>query len=286
MFNVVSECIWSIYGPALENLQQMMRLPGSGPVEDANRDGLPVQQRGNTAIVPLMGPMMKTTGFLGRFLGLTSTAEVTQAIEAAGADEEVDQVVLLIDSPGGSVAGLSELGDAVARVAADKEVIAQVDSMAASAAYYVAARASKIYSGRMDMVGSIGARMFMLDLSKAFENEGIEPVVIDTGEFKSAGAPGTEITDRQKADFQRVVDGFFADFRDTVMEGRGMTRAQFDAVGDGRMFFAEEAVELGLIDGIQTLSTTIAQIAPQRRGRRTTAARKRIDVLSGLAPSR
>src|SRR5699024_4511213 len=127
---------------------------------------------------------------------------IRAAVQSAMADDAVDNIVLVIDSPGGSTAALSDLGDTIAWAREHKTIISQVDTMAASAAYYVAAQTSKIYAGRMDLVGSIGVRMTLYDYSKAFGDAGIKAIPIDTGEFKSAGEIGTEITEAQIAEFQ------------------------------------------------------------------------------------
>ena len=88
-------------------------------------------------------------------------------------------------------------------------------------------------------------------------------VPIDTGFFKSAGATGTQITEEQRAEFQKIVDLYFDDFVASVVRGRGMTKAQVKAVADGRLFNAPEAKALGLIDKIQPLAVTLANL--QRR---------------------
>ena len=254
----------------------------AGPADDAERSGLPVQRRGNVAIVQLAGPMVKRGGFIARLFGLTSTLDVQRAVQAAAVDDDVETIVLMIDSPGGSVAGLAELADTVFAARRQKPVIAQIDGMATSAAYYIASQATVIHAGRADLVGSIGTRMILLDMSKMFEDAGIETVVIDTGEFKSAGVEGTEITERQRADFQRVVDGFQADFVAAIDRGRQMTKAQIKQVSDGRVFRADEALDLGLVDAIKPADDTLAELqsAQPTRRRRTAAARARVALMA------
>jgi ClpP class serine protease len=168
-----------------------------GPAMDAGRDGLPIRVDEGVAIIPLMGPMMRRAGPIAARYGIAGTDGVRLAIESAVADDDVDQILLRIDSPGGSVSGLDQLGDAIS--AAKKPVTALVDGMAASAAYYVASQADRIVLGRNDLVGSIGTRMMLYDFSRQFENDGVEAVPIDTGKHKSAGALGTKITDEQRA---------------------------------------------------------------------------------------
>jgi protease-4 len=124
----------------------------------------------------------------------------------------------------------------------------------------------------MDLIGSIGTRLTVYDYSEAFANAGIKPVVIDTGEYKSMGEPGTEITDAHKAEFQRLVDGYFADFRQVVQRGRGLSDQSFEAIGDGRLFFAEESTRNGLIDGILKVSDVLNSMQAANAARRRIAS--------------
>jgi len=187
--------------------------------------------------------------------GVVDTNEVSAAVDAALADPDIKAVVLVVNSPGGSADGIPDLSDKVKSLADAKTLIAQVDGMAASAAYWVASQASKIYSNQLDMIGSIGVKMVLYDESKAFEQAGIKPVIIDTGEFKSAGTPGTAITDSQKADFQKIVDQYFAAF--VVAVKRARADIDLKETTTGKVYLAQEAKKLGLIDGIQSLSDTL-----------------------------
>lgn len=245
-----------------------------GPAEEGQRDGLPIRVSNGVAVIPVMGPMIRRAGPIARIFGITGTDSVRLAVETAIADEDINNILLRVDSPGGSVSGLDQLGDVLN--GAEKPVIAQVEGLAASAAYYVASQANRIMVGRGDLVGSIGTRIMLYDFSKMFENEGIEPVPIDTGEFKSAGALGTEITERQREDFQRIVDFYFDDFVSVVARGRGMTEDAVREVGDGRMFTPREAIDSGLVDGISTLERTLFELRGSGRKTQTARARMRL----------
>lgn len=283
---IYSDLIWSIHPAHAQTLGSrltayLQRLDAvqisGGPAEDAERAGLPIQTVKATAIIPIMGPIMRRAGFYGRMFGLTGSEDVRLAVQHALADPDIETILLRVDSPGGSVSGIAELVDVIA--AADKPVIAQVEGMAASAAYWIASQADSIKVGRMDLVGSIGARLMLYDYSKAFEDAGIEAVPIDTGEFKSAGAMGTVITDEQRADFQRLIDAAFDDFVADVAAGRDLTEKAVRAVGDGRLFTAQEAIASSLVDGISTIEQTLAEIESSRPSRNSArAARNRIEL--------
>ena len=247
----------------------------SGTASDAERIGLPLRVDNGVALVSLKGAMMRSAGPWASMFGIVGSDQVRQALISADADGDVESIVLRIDSPGGSVSGMAELADAVA--AASKPVIAQVEGMAASAAYYVASQAGRIVMGRNDMVGSIGTRIMLYDYSKAFADNGIEAVPIDSGKFKSAGVVGAEITEEQRADFQRTVDFYYADFLAAVSAGRNMDHDEVAEVGDGRMFSSAEAVGLGLVDSIGTIEKTLSGLR-KIKGRGTGTARARLKI--------
>lgn len=284
--------VWAMEPTAFDQMRQAVRAIDGASIEAARtrrggeEDGPPVMVQDGVGMIPVQGPMIRTgSGLLAALLGIVGTDDIRRAVQAAERRDDVREIVLRINSPGGSVDGLSELSDAVLQARQTKRVTAQVEGMAASAAYQVASQATRIVAGRMDMVGSIGVRLMLMDMSRMAANEGIRPVVIDTGEFKSAGAPGTEITERQQADFQRIVDQHFADFVGAVARGRGMTETQVRELADGRMFIAEnEAVSNGLVDAIQTFDQTFAELrqpeqsATNGRRRRTDAARAQLQL--------
>ncbi len=234
-----------------------------GPVEDAARQGMPIESIGNTAIINLKGVIVRNAGVYGQYFGLASTDHVARAMKMALADDSIEQIVLFIGSPGGSVDGLAECGDIIAEVNRVKPITAQVSGMMASAALYLGSQATSIYAGRMDLVGSIGTKMMLYDYSEFFEKKGVKAIPVDTGEHKSAGAYGTKITEAQIAQFQRIVDGYNEDFLTMVQNGRRMNRKELDTLADGRVFFASEAVENGLIDGIRTFDETMAELKPK-----------------------
>ncbi len=280
---------WSIEPSAFAAMNrvpfvQMQAICAAIPESLAVIEQPPLQVRDGLAVISIRGVLTKNPGFFQMLFGGTSTAMATRAVQTAGADPDVKNVLLIIDGPGGSVDGLAELGDAVWALRQEKRVIAQVSGMAASAHYYVASQAHQIFAHRMDMVGSIGTKMVLWDVSKAFEEAGIEPVVIATGEFKAAGEPGTVITDEHKEDFQRIVDAYFNDFVDMIARGRGMAKAKVREAADGRLFLADEAMGMGLINGIRTLDETVAKLTTANRRARRTATTLRNARLAGMLP--
>lgn len=239
---------------------------------DSGRGGARFAKSGPLARLPVRGILTKNYTLLSALTGGTPYSHIGQGLAAAVADQDVESIVLDIDSPGGAVDGLPELGEAIRAARKSKPVTAEVNGAAMSAAYYIAANADKIYASHaLDQVGSIGVKMVEYDYSKEFEAKGVRPVVIDSGVHKSAGEPGTVITDEQAAVWREAVDKWMDHFVATVATGRNLPESAVRAAGDGRMIFADDAARLGLIDGVQSRQGQ----QPQRAGRRTDTAKAR-----------
>ncbi|WP_339064726.1 S49 family peptidase [Teredinibacter turnerae] len=292
MLNNIFSSLWMIYpsaqaaldkiiATALANIPENAEIVppvSAGTVDDAARMGLPVQRVGRSALVRTVGPMIKSAGWMAKY-GIAGTRETQAALQSAAVDPDVDAIVWLMDTPGGSVDGLEELAGTARAVKSKKPVIVQVDGLLASAGYYVAAQASKIYAAPGNLVGSIGTRIALYDYSGLYEKAGVKAVPVDTGEHKSAGLPGTKITESQIAQFQKIVDGYFEMFLGAIEVGRNMDRKSIEKLADGRVYFATESVESGLIDGEQTLSQTLAELSVNEQAsnrRRTRADRLRV----------
>ena len=213
----------------------------------------PINKIGATAIIPIRGVIDREYSWSG-----SPPDEIAANIYEALNDAEVARIVLHIDSPGGSISGLTQVADMIFAARQVKPIVAQVDGMAASAAYWLASQASKIYLGRLDQVGSIGVRAMLYDYSALYEKEGVKPVLIDTGIHKSTGVEGMPITDEQIDEIRAQVNQVFAEFLSAVGRGRNMDISKVKAVADGRMFMGEKALAAGLADGIQSLNYTIA----------------------------
>ena len=241
------------------DMSGVLNRPDAGEVEEVRRQGIRVRKEAGVAIIPVQGVLTRGhAGYLSEW-GFTGYDDIKIAFAAAEADEDVRQILFLIDCLGGTVDGIANLADFI-RENKHKPLIAQVDGIAASAAYYIASLADKIYYGRADSVGSIGVRLILFDVSQYFADLGIKVIPVTTGEFKTAGAPGTEITDEHVAEFQRIVNFYMQDFIAAVMQGRNMTKGQVTAVTDGRMFVGKEIIELGLADKVQTFDKTLAAL--------------------------
>lgn len=240
-------------------------------------------KRGNRiAQIEVRGTMTK---FGSSLSDAGSTIKIREAIRAAARETNIDGILLLFDSPGGSAAGTKELGDDVANAAAAKPVVGFIEDMAASAGFWGVVNATKIYANSSAaIVGSIGTFIGLYDLSGAAAQQGIKPVVIKTGELKAAGFPGTEISDAHKAMWQGLADAIQQEFTAAVKKARGLSKEQLATVLTARSFAASEALSLGLIDGIRTYDQAVAElnrmIGSKRKESRMDAENKTLEAVT------
>lgn len=190
-----------------------------------------------------------------------STQLARRRVRAAVRDSAVKAIAIMIDSPGGSVSGTKDLADEIARAGKTKVVGAYIEDLGASAAYWIASQAGFVAANESALVGSIGTYGVIYDMSKRAENEGIKVHVVRAGEFKGAGAPGTEVTDAQLAEYQRTVNSLNAFFVKAVGDGRAMEPERVAAIADGRIHVASEAKAIGLIDAIITQDEFFLRLA-------------------------
>lgn len=218
----------------------------------------------NVAFIPVSGSLMKGESSFGG----TSTVQLRRDVRAAAADPNVSAILFGIESPGGTVAGIEDLAADVRAARRKKPVWSHIDDMAASAAYWLASQTEQIFANNATaLVGSIGTYLTVLDSSAAAEKEGVRVLNFATGPLKTAGLPGTAVTDEQAAYFQGIVNAAQAEFDKAVLKGRGLTAGQLADVRTGAMFPAPEALGKRLIDGIRPLEKTIDALAQSAKRR-------------------
>lgn len=189
---------------------------------------------------------------------IDSQATVKQLHDFAKADN-VKAVVVRIDSPGGIVGPSQEISAEVKKLAARKNVVVSMGSVAASGGYYVAAPASVIYANPGTITGSIGVLMKFSNLEGLMGKIGMKALTLKTGKFKDVGSPARTMTDEEKEMLQGVIDSTHGQFVRAVAEGRKLSPEAVRQIADGRIFTGEQALSLKLIDKIGTLQDAIEE---------------------------
>jgi protease-4 len=197
----------------------------------------------HTAVVEIKGEIANG--------GDASAEFVVAAMKTAFEDEGAKGVVLLINSPGGSPVQAGIINDEIKRLKAKykKPVYAVVEETCASAAYYIAAGADKIYVDKASIVGSIGVLMDGFGFTGVMDKVGVERRLLTAGENKGFLDPFSPMSDAQRAHAQTMLNQIHAQFINVVKTGRG-DRLKLDTPGlfSGLFWSGEQAVEYGLAD--------------------------------------
>ena len=209
-------------------------------------------------VVAITGPMLRNPDLFDRIiLGACNTGELINAVAEAAARPDIEAIFLDIDSPGGSVNGTPELAQAVADASKTKYVYAFSAGQMCSAAYWVASQADAIYATPSARIGSIGVILPVVDSSAAFEQAGLKVEVFAAGKFKSAGTPGTSLTDDQREWLQSEVEETAGDFYAAVL-ARG--RKIPDEAMEGQTFSARRAMRFNLAGMVASRAEALSRL--------------------------
>ena len=169
---------WSAGVPA--DSQNMVAIQADRVIRDTRRQSAAIQSSGGIAVLPLYGVVTQRGNLVNDVSGpgSTSTQQFSAALHQLLADDTVGQILVDIDSPGGSVYGVAELADEIQSARAQKPVIAIANSLAASAAYWIGACASEFYVTPGGEVGSIGVWQAHQDYSRAMDEAGVTTTLI------------------------------------------------------------------------------------------------------------
>lgn len=237
----------------------------------------PAQQAQPLGVVPVHGVLVRRgTGHPGldEVFGITAYDTVLSRIAAAVADKRVSEVVLDVDSPGGEVQGLLDAADAVRAARASKPIVARANENALSAAYVLAAAASRIEVARTGRVGSVGVIAMHQDLSGLLAAEGAKVELIYAGEKKADGNPFGPLSERARADINASVQRAYGLLVEHVAQSRGMKPEAVKATEAG-VFEGQQAVDVGFADSLTTTRGAKGAGSPFGARRAWTAVNRR-----------
>jgi signal peptide peptidase SppA len=275
---------WSSNTPA--NDEVMQRIAADRSAREARRQSNQGNGGGGIAVLPLYGVVTQRGNMVDDVSGpgSVSTQQFAASLRQALTDESVSQILIDIDSPGGSVYGVAELADEIISARAQKPVIAIANSLAASAAYWIGACASEFYVTPGGEVGSIGVWQAHQDYSKAMVEAGVKTTLISAGKFKVEGNPYTPLDEDAQAFMQSRVDDYYAAFTKAVAKGRGVAIAQVrDGMGQGRVLGAEAALASNMVDGIASLDDVVRKMRRNAKVQNKPQASRLLQARNSLA---
>jgi len=224
--------------------------------------------KGSIVTVPLYGYISHKASIWSA-MGLETSSETFAGwMDDLASNPQVGAIVIDIDSPGGTVSGVSSVTDKIHSLRGTKPIIAVVNDLMASAAYWIGSAADEIVADPESLTGSIGVFGMHADYSKALEEQGIKVTFISAGKFKVEGNPYEPLSDEAKAYEQSQVDDYYESFIDSVARNRGVSASKVKAdFGQGRIFTAKRAKEAGLVDRVGSYEQVIDRLKSSKESK-------------------
>lgn len=225
-------------------------------------------------VINLMGTIMPRVAGADAMSGdFASLAKFQAEFEQMAAREDLGAIVLNIDSPGGQIDQTPETAHMIRAARREgRPIVAVANTMAASAAYWIAAAADEISVSPSGVVGSIGVYTVHQDISEALAKKGVKASIISAGPRKIEGHPFGPLDATARAELSRQIEDVYGMFTGDVAAWRAVdlsvvradpeeTEAHF---GGGRAYRADQAVALGMADRVETLSQAIRRLQAPR----------------------
>lgn len=199
------------------------------------------------AIIPVKGTLMQHAGMLEKMCGACSYDDIKANLQLC-LDQDIENAVLDISSPGGEAVGMEEACDAIDDARMNGMTIrAYSDTLVCSAAYDLACECDEVLITATAFCGSVGALLAVIDCSEQFAQAGLKLEMFASGKYKGAGVEGVELTDDHKDYFNSLKDKFAGMFKINVRENRPDVDEESM---EGQAFIGSDAVDSGLADEI------------------------------------
>lgn len=217
-------------------------------------------------VIPIHGIIMRRPGLIEQLFGAVSLTETMAMFRAAMADPEIGTVVLSIDSPGGETDGITEAAAEIRAARSQKTIVAVADTMACSAAYWLAASATEIVAAPTSVLGNIGVYVIHDDITGLLEAEGVKRDIIASSDLKAAFADGGSLSQEARDQLQAIVDEQAAMFVSDVAKGRGVSAATVRKdFGGGGILGPTAALGAKMIDRVDSLDGAIRKAMSAKR---------------------
>ena len=221
--------------------------------DELGGDGLPSGR--HTALVEIRGVIADNED--------ANADTIVSGLRDAFENKHAAAVILRINSPGGSPVQAGYVNDEIARLRKqypDKRLYAVVTDICASGGYYIAAAADEIYADKASMVGSIGVLMNGFGFVEAMKKLGVERRLITAGEHKGLLDPFSPLKEDERRHIQSMLNEIHQQFIAVVRKGRGERLKDDPQLFSGLIWTGEQALELGLVDGLGNSSYVAREI--------------------------
>lgn len=269
-----SESSYAEANACLARMEADIRAGVSYPgKDDEDEDELPynLSIQGNVGVITTKGPLMNIDSPYARYYGITTYADIRRAFIAAAEHQDVQAIAHVIGSGGGAVAGLDDTSQLIMSIDQGlKPVFTYTGDTMASAALWLGVSSREVHAARMSAIGSVGIIATFVEQSKAMKDAGLGVTVLRAGKYKALMHPFEPHTDAGVRQAMDQLQASYDVFIGHVAARRKVTVEKADeTMGQGRMFFGQQAVQVGLVDSITSydrfIGSVSAMISPERR---------------------
>jgi protease-4 len=190
-------------------------------------------------------------------------SDVVEQLRKFADDDSIKAILIHVNSPGGGVAASEEIYREVKRIRDEKHkhIVADIETVGASGAYYVSSATNKIYADSGSVVGSIGVIAEWVNYGDLLKWAKLKPEVLKVGEFKDTGDPRRELTPAERQYLQGLIDNMYSQFVHAVADGRHVKDSDIKPIADGRVWTGEQALGMHLIDQIGDFRSAVEDTA-------------------------
>jgi signal peptide peptidase SppA len=258
---------WALEKSKLVSVANFLRFQAAGGKYSAEEVQARITQKtereiqkaeGAIGVLPIQGVIGERMNLLDDISGGTSSELISKQFRAMLNDNAIKAIILDVNSPGGVARSIEEIAQEIYEARGIKPIVAQVNTCAASAAYWIAAQADEVVVTPSGQAGSVGVYTIHEDVSEMLAQEGIKETLIYAGEFKVLGNSFEPLSPEAKSIMQQRVDELAASFVRGVARGRNVSLAHVnERFGQGLMFGAADLIDRGMADRIGTMAETL-----------------------------
>ncbi|MBL7930316.1 MAG: signal peptide peptidase SppA [Bacteroidia bacterium] len=191
---------------------------------------------------------------------------LVKAIKEARQDDKIKGIVIRVNSPGGSALASDVIWREVTLAKKAKPTVVSMGNLAASGGYYISCAADRIFAQPNTITGSIGVFGILPNIQKLLDKKlGITVDTVNTNKYSDIGTGLRTVTEREYQFIQSSVEKVYDTFTKRVAEGRGISQAMVDSIGQGRVWTGADALKINLVDELGGLDDAIAYVVKKAK---------------------
>ena len=178
-------------------------------------------------------------------------------------DDAIKAIILHVNSPGGGVAASEEIYREVKRIREQKKkrIVASIETVGASGAYYISSATNKIYADNGSIVGSIGVIAEWVNYGELLQWAKLKQITLKAGEFKDTGSPVRDLTPAEREYMQGMIDNMHTQFIQAVADGRQLKFDDIKSIANGKVWTGQQSLPMKLIDQVADFQAAVEDTA-------------------------